>query len=394
MAATKLFPRPSLLHIAWAGCLWPWAGDGRIHPEDNAAKTRGREIHAAIARLYLTDEWSANLDIWRESLAVVLGRDRADGDIDGIELELKQSVSGREFGGTADLVRSSSTQRTIIDWKTGHESPGRASDCVQLYAYGLLASMVNWADSRGAGNAMRLELRWLKDDGAIEITSVDVWSDEIASFGAELEAIAARLDAGGIEPVPGEHCERCPARTNCPAHSTFMANAAGGMGIDFDARSILSRGVQSAAEARGVYHAVNALKHGLPILEEHLRAYVHANGPVEVNPGVHLRATAQKRRSVLDTPQAITIIERELADVANQSWDLMPGITVDEVLKAGVTTTVSKHATVASLERAATMCGKGAKGKLFDALRAAGVVEEKLSIGVKTEKDGWSDEHE
>ena len=394
MAATKLFPRPSLLHIAWAGCLWPWAGEGRIQPEDNAAMSRGREIHAAIARLYLTDIWAPELGPWKESLAVVLDRDRVGGGVDAIELKLEHDVCGRWFGGTADLVISTPAHRTIIDWKTGHESPGRASDCVQLYAYARLVSVVDWGDTLGNGNALHIEIRWLKDDGAIEISSADVCPDEIAAFGAELEAIAARLDAGGIEPVPGEHCERCPARINCPAHNTFMTTAAGGMGIDFDARSILSRGVQSAAEARGVYHAVNALKHGLPILEEHLRAYVHANGPVEVNPGVHLRATAQKRRSVLDTPQAITIIERELADVANQSWDLMPGITVDEVLKVGVTTTVSKHATVASLERAATMCGKGAKGKLFDALRAAGVVEEKLSIGVKTEKEGWSDEHE
>lgn len=386
MAAPKLFPRPSLLYIAWAGCLWPWAGEGRIQPEDNAAMSRGREIHEALAALYDTSVFNKILYPWVEGLGELRRKVDTDDTTAAAEVTLSKPIGSYQLTGTIDLIIRRGDFAIIVDWKTGHESPGAASQCVQLYAYA-------WLHQTHECNC-QVELRWLKDDGTIEITRADVAPDEIAAFGAELEAIAARLDAGGIEPVPGEHCERCPARTNCPAHSTFMANAAGGMGIDFDARSILSRGVQSAAEARGVYHAVNALKHGLPILEEHLRAYVHANGPVEVNPGVHLRATAQKRRSVLDTPQAIAIIEREIADVANQSWDLVPGITVDDVLKAGVTTTVSRHATVASLERAATMCGKGAKGKLFDALRAAGVVEEKLSIGVKTEKDGWSDEHE
>lgn len=384
MAAPKLFPRPSLLHIAWAGCLWPWAGEGRIQPEDNAAMLRGREIHEALAALYDTSVFGRILYPWVEDLGELRRAVDTDDTVTESEVTLSKPIGSYQLTGTLDLIVTHDNSVTIVDWKTGHESPGVAAQCVQLYAYAWL----HYED----GIAQRIELRWLKDDGTIEITLADVAPDEIAAFGAELEAIAARLDAGGIEPVPGEHCERCPARINCPAHNTFMTTAAGGMGIDFDARSILSRGVQSPAEARGVYHAVNAIKHGLPILEEHLRAYVHAHGPVEVNPGVHLRATAQKRRSVLDTPQAIAIIEREIVDLANQSWELVPGVTVDEVLKAGVTTTVSKHATVASLERAAAMCGKGAKDKLFGALRAAGVVEEKLSIGMKTEKDGWGDE--
>jgi hypothetical protein len=158
------------------------------------------------------------------------------------------------------------------------------------------------------------------------------------------------------------------------------------MGIDFDARSILARGIQSDAEARGVYHAINAVKHALPMLEEHLRAYAREHGPVEVNPGVHLMASTQTRRSVLDTPQALEIIQKELVALADKF-----GVDAADVLKAGVTTTVSQGATIGSLEKASSVLGMGGHRALFEALEKAGVIDKKPSFGLKTVKEGWNE---
>ena len=317
----RLFPWPSLLHIAWAGCLWPWAGEGRIQPEDNAAMSRGREIHAALSELYLHGKWAPILKPWQDTEALweFLEEEGPGGNF-YCEFRFSQSLpGGYEFGGRADLVLTSdeAKQATIVDWKTGHGSPGQASECVQLYAYAWLASRFDWAPtaemvdgSKRHFDRFSISLRWLKEDGSIEETSARITKEELDQFGIELEAIAARLDAGGIEPVPGEHCDRCPARINCPAHNTLLTKAAGGMGIDFDARSILARGIQSDAEARGVYHAINAVKHALPMLEEHLRAYAREYGPIEVNPGVHLMASTQTRRSVLTRRKRLRSFKR------------------------------------------------------------------------------------
>jgi hypothetical protein len=309
----------------------------------------------------------------------------ADCDGNCIACEVSVAYAGPAFGisGTIDLLVTHNDtweppRITIADWKTGFESPGEARECIQLYAYA-------WIDHT-PGVAQTIELRWLKDDGTVEVSSVAITADEIAAFGAELEAIAARLDAGGIEPVPGEHCERCPARINCPAHNTLLTKAAGGMGIDFDARSILARGIQSDAEARGVYHAINAVKHALPMLEEHLRAYAREYGPVEVNPGVHLVASTQTRRSVLDTPQAMEIIQKELVALADKF-----SVDAAEVLKAGVVTKVSQGATIGSLEKASSVLGMGGHRALFEALEKAGVIDKKPSFGLKTVKEGWNE---
>ena len=67
------------------------------------------------------------------------------------------------------------------------------------------------------------------------------------------------------------------------------------------------------------------------------------------------------------------------------------GVDAAEVLKAGVTTTVSQGATIGSLEKASSVLGMGGHRALFEALEKAGVIDKKPSFGLKTVKDGWSE---
>jgi PD-(D/E)XK nuclease superfamily protein len=341
-----LYPSASKLALA-AQCQAPWSRGYRRAPREVEGSAWGSLVHAgaeglargealdAVITRYppLFDVWEPFADRFAQAMRLVeeeLGADRAaaaaplfvelgiaynsrSGIARLLDREPGQELQG-EFCGTVDLAyMRADGVIVVVDWKTGQQS-ARLDVAEEHYQLWGLAVML----LRHFGVALAslptdtvvasVELRHVGDD-AVEIDPADITAGDALLFEYDMSELAQRID-GAAPPVYGDHCERlwCPARDACPAYEAQALAVAGEASAALPV-GLLRRMAASPAEATAQWLALQAIRSASPLLEEHLRAYVLAHGPLVVGPGVELRAAVPKGGRLLTTPEALDIVE-------------------------------------------------------------------------------------
>jgi len=209
--------------------------------------------------------------------------------------------------GSADLVfRRDDGVLVVRDWKPDDGKTARIADPSTHHQLWFLALCASRAHGIGAG--VVVQLAYYSERG-IWIEEHPLSQSTLREFEAQLLELAAALDAYP-QPRPGWYCEGL----YCPAHTT-MCNASVALvertvaAIDPLPVDLLRRTAQTPEEARRQHQALRVLKKVLSLLEEHVRAFAMAHGPIPLAYGVELAAKVVKGRDeVLDTPEALKAI--------------------------------------------------------------------------------------
>jgi hypothetical protein len=129
----------------------------------------------------------------------------------------------------------------------------------------------------------------------------------------------------------------------------------------------LCRPPQSAEDVRALHHAITQAEHLAAEWKKWRDAYVLSVGPVPLGMGLQLEAKPQSKRSVVDTPEAMDLIE----SVAGKTAIVVQrSATCDSIKKA--VRDAAGEGVVSTADR--SKAKKAAEENAFAALIAAGAV--------------------
>jgi len=296
-----------------------------------------------------------------------------------------QTGNAWEVCGSSDFVfRRIDGKLVIRDWKPDDGKTARTSDPSthhQLWFLALCASRVH-----GFGAGVVVELGFYSERG-IWIEQTEITHDELVDFESNLLSLGPLLEAYP-QPRPGWHCDGlyCPAReSNCSA-----ARALAERTVDVVQplpAELLRRAATTPEEAAQQYHALHVLRKVEPLLEQHVRAYAHAKGPIPLGFGIEAVAKVSKGRdAVLDTPEAIRELSRALAEVGQGE------LSADDFTER----TTSKPLLLNAWAKRSGKKKSGADAKKFmEGLRVKGlIVEGAPSIRIEERRAGQVEEPE
>ena len=135
-----------------------------------------------------------------------------------VERRLEMDHAGTTWVGRVDLIEGRPAGLVIVDYKTGSTTPTRpeAAESLQLGFYVLAGREDARVADRGEVAGAEMSVPWTsRRQKSLKRMEFDM---------ANLPAVAERMAAvaGGIAsedwtPRTGDHCDRCPVRTVCPA---------------------------------------------------------------------------------------------------------------------------------------------------------------------------------
>lgn len=274
------------------------------------------------------------------------------------------------FSGSADLVYLRADGVLVVaDWKFGPRSrftAERAEEHWQGWTLALgFATALGIAAARPSNVVARFEARYVDENG--------VWVDGVDITGAELEAHASTLTEleerirAGEGPQIGPACGDCKAKAACPAWTTLAAIT----------REELSTGAgsleqppQTEDEARRLLYALQTVRRWEGQASDWLRGYVLTHQPIQLGMGLELVPLARKTMKVLDTPEAMAVIER-----------IAPGAVETAPKKKATTTSIRRAARDAVGEDIKSASDRkkakdAAEARVLDELVAAGAIRE------------------
>ncbi len=227
-----------------------------------------------------------------------------------------QTGNAWEVCGSADLVFRRNNGKLIVrDWKPDDGKTARIADPSTHHQLWFLALCASRAHGFGAG--VIVELAFYSERG-IWIESTELSWDDIVGFESDLLSLGPLLEAYP-QPKPGWYCEGlyCQAHaTKC--HAAIVLSDMTIQTVDPLPAELLRRAARTPEEARRQYEALRILRKVEPLLEQHVKSYAHACGPIPLGHGVNLVAKVTKGRDdVLDTPEALRELSRELVMVGN-----------------------------------------------------------------------------
>lgn len=302
-------PTASKLSLAHS-CKYPWT-DGAVWGDDEPgeAAQRGTRIHALAARLLdakaphpgelARDEKDAAqhaveaIDALtggippRAEVAVGYDHTTGLGVLLGYHLGRDYGAAGRSMiVGSADVAWRDGDTIHVADIKTGsrdHVEP--AATNAQLA--GLAVMLASASDAKAA----RVHLVFADAAGAV-VESHDLDALDLDAEAARLRAMVAAIP--DAKPTPGDHCRYCPARGSCPATSAALAEATP------DAADVLplSAEITTPEHAARVYGVIKLAKLATDALDERLRAFVTAHGPIALPSGKRLRMVDGTRETI------------------------------------------------------------------------------------------------
>lgn len=220
------------------------------------------------------------------------------------------------FRAVTDLVDKAGTVLEITDWKTGFRIPTREefAEDLQLRAYAFVQSLLH-------PEAEEFHVRLYHVRIGYEQGPLIIHRDELDSVREELERRMAAVDLacvkGDFNPTPGDHCERCGYRRQCPAY-------------------LASGRAELPEETPALAVEYFTLKAKLKDVETALKDRVASEGPVLLGDGRQLGFVAQERVSIADVKAAIAAL-------------LSAGVGKDDVFRE---LTLSKTAAEKLLKRA------------------------------------------
>lgn len=359
MPSAPYFPTASELLRA-AECVAPWAL-GLPESEDGAGEwaETGRRLHG-FAEAIAKGEYIAitgclpNEERIVEHLLVAIAGD-ALALKTGTELHVEQGIKWRPdfpapiaefvqrapgerlrgwFSGTADLayVRHDGVL-VVADWKFGPRTRfvgERAKNHRQGWFLALaFATALEISGSSRDVVVARFEARYGSESG-IEVDGYDITQGELDDWAVTLAGLAKRI-TGATDAMPriSAACGHCKAKEACPAWNAMeQAIVVDVMGR---AETALLEPPRDPSDVRALHHAIALVEHCAAEWKVWRDAYVLSIGPVALGMGLRLEAKPTSKRSVLDTPEAMDMIE---AVVGKAAIVMERSATCDSIKKA------------------------------------------------------------
>ena len=260
------------------------------------------------------------------------------------------TLPGNTVVGTADAIGLADDQAVIIEWKTGkHWSEW------QLKFLALAACRAHKCD-----RAMCV-IVFLREDGTCKelVFRYDIF--DLGLFAEQLLGLSKRVlaakSSGESSLVMGAHCEYCPAKLNCPAHTALIRSACA-MPANFAAEfevltpEAIGKAWPKLVAALQILHRAKA----------QIETWVTDNGPVPLENGKELRTVVTGRESVAYPRAVADILHGMFPD-----YDIMGAFKL-ETSKAAITKVVQSIAVHKGIS------GRDLKESVFAAVRAAGAI--------------------
>ncbi len=339
------------------GCIAPWALGLPEERGTNEYAERGQRGHTGAAHIYMGHgvPFDSDESLYAALLHIVayyeVDRDACIDDAGprGKQWFVEQGIRYRPgipdaaefverqpgqrfegwFSGTADLVYVRHDGVLVVaDWKFGRKDQVEPAEenCQLLFLALAFAAALGITGSSASVVVARIELRFVDEDG-VHVDAEDVTWGELCAFGDELGALAERIDAGAA-PQISHACGRCPSKVHCPAWDNLCVQV---IEQNRHVDIALTEPPKNAESARMMHFAAMAGADLVEQWKEWVKAYVLTRGPVPVGLGQSLKAIPNKNRELVDTPEALDVIER-----------LVPGSII-----------VQRKATMDSIKRAA-----------------------------------------
>lgn len=269
-----------------------------------------------------------------------------------------------EVCGSADLVfRRNDGKLVVRDWKPDDGKTARIADSSthhQLWFLALCASRIH-----GFGAGVVVELAFYSERG-IWIEATEITTSDLFKFESSLLELGTLLE-DYPQPRPGWYCDGlyCPAHASACHASRALAEFTM-QTVEPLPAELLRRAAQTPEEARRQYEALRILRKVEPLLEQHVKAYAHARGPIPLSYGVEAFAKVTKGRDdVVDTPEGLAIITNELQAVAKPDVVVLtsdftePGTSKPMVLDAWAKLTGKKKGSADAKKFVASLREKG-----------------------------------
>ena len=412
------YPTASELYRA-RECIAPWALGLPEERETNEYAERGQRLHTMAqwcanggtyahwaenngvqpGEAELFDDLSVGIDADRRVAAIATGPQSAGGkswiveqgiryrpgypDVAAfVERKPRQRFEGW-FSGTADLVYVRANGVLVVaDWKFGRKDQVEPAEenCQLLFLALAFATNLGVTGPSAAVVVARIELRFVGEDG-VYVDGRDVSWGELCAFADELGALAERIDAGAA-PKISHACGKCPSKAGCPAWDDLRLSIVEQNRHSSDA---LLAPPADAESARTMHFAAMAGADLVEQWKEWVRAYVLTCGPVPVGLGQSLKAIPNKNRELVDTPEALDVIER----IVPGSIIVERKATMDSIKKAArASAGRDKHSTT---DRVKTK--DAAEKEAFASLVEAGAVIDKgKRLGVRVVRSDETEE--
>lgn len=231
--------------------------------------------------------------IWNEEILPVIG----DGDIE-TEVPMQHEFSGVTLTGHADVVViyevGGRPHALVVDWKTGRL---QSDYMAQLNGYAaLVAKAYPHVDSVTAVAV------YVRDGEFRKITrsrpAAVIWATE---------TLAGIKDRSGKFQT-GDHCQYCPASTNCPALKQMMVAAVSwATSANIESESDLFSD-ENAHRIAAAYDATRLLKKAVDAFERGLKLHIEANGDVEFGDGRIATNSVSMLDAITDTRKAWPVL--------------------------------------------------------------------------------------
>lgn len=340
LPSAPFYPTASELHRA-AECVAPWAlGLPEVEEAHGEWAEFGRQCHR-VAEMLACGSIAAAIDEasplskmpWAD-VQDMLHRDVDDAREPSRKLYVEQGLAWRPgfpddeakliqrepgerlrgwFSGTVDLAYvGTDGVLVVVDWKFGpmeHVRGEPAQDSCQGFFLALaLCTALEIRCSSPSMVAARFERRMVREDD-IEVDGHDITQGELDSWAKVLAGLARRIEsAEGATPKLSAACGKCKAKAMCPAWLELGARVWQEVGGDISIG--LAGPPMSQEAARALYHAIEAAESAVGNWREWVHAWclLHSEG-VEIGLGLKLQAKEKASRSVVQTTEAMDLIE-------------------------------------------------------------------------------------
>lgn len=217
-----------------------------------------------------------------------------------------------EITGALDQAAIFSDHIVVYDLKTGQpERKGAAADSPQLKFYALCLSRIH-------GLPVRVCYNHADDDG-VTPDEADMSEAELGRFAESLREMVNGLATA--VPKPGHHCTSnyCPLLSECPATKKALAQ----IDAAADYMQPFNVAIQGPEHAASVRVRLGMVKAATVAIDERLKAWSRANGPIEVAPSMMWGARDETRSTVdISHPGAYALLVKFLGGKADQAVEL------------------------------------------------------------------------
>jgi hypothetical protein len=214
------------------------------------------------------------------------------------EQDLVYEGEGFVLTGHLDVVSIGDGWANFADWKSGYRQPDYYAQ-IMGYARLIFAQDPSFATVKGS-------LVWLRDwsQETVLITreDADAW---------ERELIAQVVNWNGTYRA-GEHCQYCPRFTSCPARQALVRSAVEEIGL-MSPGGIVPADAMPAIVQMYREGKLSIVKGLLGQIDEMIRSYIQAVGPIDLGNGRELAMVPENRDTILPL-QAWPIISERLTN--------------------------------------------------------------------------------